>query len=118
MKHLSEDEINDLRANLEAERDSLEEEMAEHGKSTGGTWQGSSTSQGAEADPTDAADNIEELATNIPLVGEFAGRKQEIDRALAKMDKGTYGICDVCKEPIPLDRLEANPAAATCVEHA
>lgn len=118
MKHLSEDELNDLRANLEAERDALEEELAEHGKSVKGDWQGSSTSAGEEADPTDAADNIEELATNIPLVEELEKRHKEIGKALAKMDKGTYGLCDVCKAEIPMDRLEANPAATTCVEHA
>lgn len=118
MKHLSEEELDDLRANLAAEKDSLEEEMAEHGKSTGGSWQGSSESEGAEADATDAADNIETLATNVPLVGALQRRFQEVNKAIAKMDKGTYGICDVCKAEIPLDRLKANPAASTCIEHA
>ena len=118
MKHLSEDELNDLRANLEAERDALEEELAEHGKSVAGNWQGTSTSDGVEPDPNDAADNIEELATNVPLVGELEKRHKDIDKALTKMDKGTYGLCDVCKAEIPMDRLEANPAATTCVAHA
>ncbi|OGG79139.1 hypothetical protein A3A39_00770 [Candidatus Kaiserbacteria bacterium RIFCSPLOWO2_01_FULL_54_13] len=118
MSHLSEDELSDLRANLEAERDSLDEELAEHGRKVGKGWQGASESVGEEADPNDAADNIEELSTNVPLVGELEKRHKEIDKALEKMDKGTYGTCDVCKEPIDMDRLEANPAAATCVAHA
>ena len=41
----------------------------------------------------------------------------EIDAALEKMEKGTYGICEVCNKPIEEDRLEANPAAKTCKEH-
>jgi DnaK suppressor protein len=118
MSHLSESELEDLRANLEAERDSLDEELAEHGRKVGKDWQGTSESGGEEADPTDAADNIEELAINVPLVEELEKRHKEIDSALEKMDKGTYGHCDVCKEPIDIDRLEANPAAATCVTHA
>ncbi|MBI4079990.1 TraR/DksA C4-type zinc finger protein [Candidatus Kaiserbacteria bacterium] len=115
---LSEDQLSDLRATLEAERDSLDEELAAHGRKVGGNWAGSTGSQGEESDPNDAADNIESLAANVPLVEELEGRRREIDKALEKMDKGTYGVCDVCKKPIDFDRLEANPAAATCVEHA
>lgn len=121
MEHPTSDELNDLRALLEAERDSLSEELAEHGKKEPGTgdWQGTSSGlEGTEADPTDAADQIEELVTNIPLVEELESRKKEIDAALMRMESGTYGVCEKCGEPIPLDRLEANPAARTCVTHA
>lgn len=118
MNHLSEDEVNDLRANLDAERDSLDEELAVHGKNVSGDWEGKSSSKGEEPDPNDAADNIEELATNVPLVEELESRLKEIKKALDKMDEGTYGVCETCGESIPLDRLEANPAATTCINHA
>jgi DnaK suppressor protein len=39
----------------------------------------------------------------------------EIDRALAKIDAGTYGLCEQCHRPIPEARLEALPHAALCV---
>ena len=117
MDPLSEEQIEVLRGALEAEKDSLEEEMAEHGKVVGGNWQGSSESEGEEADPTDAADNIEELVTNVPLVEELEKRYREIMEALGRMKKGLYGKCEVCGEEIPFDRLEANPAARTCVNH-
>ena len=116
---ITEDELNDLRANLEAERDSLDEELAEHGKASGTSWQGNSSGlTGEEADPNDAADQIEELVTNVPLVDELVRRQRDIKAALERMDSGSYGLCEVCKKPIPLDRLEANPAARTCVAHA
>ncbi|MEO6652578.1 MAG: TraR/DksA C4-type zinc finger protein [Ilumatobacteraceae bacterium] len=38
-----------------------------------------------------------------------------VDRALARLDDGEYGICQVCGEPIPEPRLEAIPWAETCV---
>lgn len=110
--------MDDLRANLEAECDSLEEELAEHGRKVSRDWQGTSGSEGQEPDPTDSADNIEELSTNIPLVEELEARYKEVGKALGKIDKGAYGICEVCQKEIPFDRLEANPAASTCVEHA
>lgn len=40
---------------------------------------------------------------------------EEIDRALEKIDAGTYGICERCGEPIPKERLKAVPQAALCV---
>ena len=39
-----------------------------------------------------------------------------IDRALAKLDEGSYGICDSCKGPIADDRLRAVPSAALCID--
>jgi DnaK suppressor protein len=39
----------------------------------------------------------------------------EIDAALARMAAGSYGTCQGCGVPIPVERLEAMPAAACCV---
>jgi len=40
---------------------------------------------------------------------------EEIDRALTRIANGNYGRCEVCKKPIPVARLEALPASATCL---
>jgi len=42
----------------------------------------------------------------------------QVKKALAKFKIGTYGICEVCKNPIDKARLKAYPEATTCVEHA
>lgn len=39
-----------------------------------------------------------------------------IERALDRIDRGTYGVCDRCGAPIPLERLEAIPEASACVD--
>lgn len=39
-----------------------------------------------------------------------------IDHALARIDEGTYGICEVSGEPISYERLEAKPWARTTIE--
>ena len=39
----------------------------------------------------------------------------EIDAAFARLDAGTYGICERCGEPIGAGRLEARPVARTCI---
>ena len=41
---------------------------------------------------------------------------QQIDDAIERLDAGTYGICASCKNPIPVERLEARPFAELCVK--
>ena len=40
---------------------------------------------------------------------------QRIANALKRMDKGTYGLCGKCKQPIAQDRLEVSPDVVLCV---
>ncbi len=42
--------------------------------------------------------------------------RAEVERALARVDAGTYGACVGCGRPIPPARLEARPMATMCVE--
>ncbi len=121
MNHLKQSDLEDLRGALEAEKDSLEEELASYGRVQGdtGDWQGAAVGfEGQESDPIDAADQIEELVTNVPLVEKLEEHHKAIEDALEKMESGTYGVCEECGEEIPFDRLEANPSARTCVAHA
>jgi len=47
--------------------------------------------------------------------GQLHNLTLEIDRALAKLEDGSYGICDACGGPIAEERLEALPWATLCV---
>lgn len=115
MEHLSSEEQEELRAALYAEKDSLEEELASYGKKVGGDWQGAASGfESEEADDIDAADKMEELAVNVPLVEELESRHKEITSALKRMEDGTYGITE-SGDPIDVKRLRANPAATTLV---
>jgi|SRR5579883_1962733 len=40
---------------------------------------------------------------------------KKIDHALAKIDDGTFGICEECDEPISVKRLEARPETTLCI---
>ncbi len=121
MNALTKQQLESLRGLLEAECDSLEEGLVGHGRvqGEGGDWQGNSSGlSGIEADPTDVADQIEELVTNVPLVEELEARHRDVVSAIERIEAGTYGMCEVSKEHIPFARLEANPAARTCIKHA
>jgi RNA polymerase-binding transcription factor len=41
---------------------------------------------------------------------------ERVERALAKLDEGTYGTCDTCGGPIAPKRLEAMPDSTLCLE--
>jgi RNA polymerase-binding transcription factor DksA len=61
-----------------------------------------------------AVERITDVATQESLLAKLA----ETDRALAKLDEGTYGRCDVCGGEIGAERLEFRPHATRCVQHA
>ena len=42
---------------------------------------------------------------------------KQIDRALGRIDDGSYGTCEVCAKEIPAERLEARPWATLCIDH-
>lgn len=52
------------------------------------------------------------------LITQAEQHLAEIDAALARIEEGTYGRCEVCGEEIPEGRLRARPAARTCIAHA
>lgn len=70
------------------------------------------------ADPNDFADSIEEYEQNTAILKELEIELNNVKKALKKIEDGTYGTCEVSGEPIEKERLEAYPAASTCMKHA
>jgi DnaK suppressor protein len=53
--------------------------------------------------------------TDISVGQSLEASLHRIDRALARLDDGTYGTCESCGRPIPEKRLEAMPDSVHCV---
>ncbi len=53
--------------------------------------------------------------TEIGVGTSLEAGLERTERALAKLDEGTYGECDVCHQPIAEKRLAAMPDVVTCV---
>lgn len=53
---------------------------------------------------------------SLEVTSKEYGLLRQIDRALAKIDEGTYGVCDITEEEIPIARLEAIPYATMTVK--
>ncbi len=40
----------------------------------------------------------------------------QVDRALSRMKRGVYGLCEICQKKIPIARLNALPFSTTCIQ--
>jgi DnaK suppressor protein len=101
----------DVAARLRAKRDELDEQMAtlevrpdDQGAISFGKRVGEGTSM--------AVDRLSQVAVHDGLQATRA----DVERALAKLEEGSYGTCDACGRPIAPARLEALPWAVLCVE--
>ena len=56
-----------------------------------------------------------ERITQVAAHEQLLRQAEEVERALAKLDEGTYGECDACGAAIPDGRLEIHPWAVLCV---
>jgi DnaK suppressor protein len=70
------------------------------------------------ADFGDAAELLSEEAEDQAIADDLRQRLGAIDRALARLEAGTYGRSVLSNKPIPDERLEADPAAELTVEEA
>jgi len=67
-------------------------------------------------DKTDeSVQEIDEYTTNIATEKVLESSLRDIDNALDRIAKGTYGICKYCKKEIGEKRLMARPVANTCI---
>ena len=71
----------------------------------------------AEADPNEVADKMEEYETDAAVLKEVETRFNLVKMALDKIEAGTYGFDEIDGDPIPEERLKANPAARTKIEN-
>lgn len=67
--------------------------------------------------PADLASELFERGKDLVLLDVAEKELEEINKALHAIEEGTYGICRICSEDIPLERLKALPTADTCIHH-
>ena len=106
---------------LEKERGNLQDELstiARKNPDRPDSWDATSGDIEVDnADDNEVADKMEELEENNLIVEQLEQQLKEVDIAMAKIEKNVYGVCEISGETIEKDRLEANPAARTCIKH-
>lgn len=105
---------------LEGEKAKLEGEMGDIGRrnpAVQNDWESVPTETGTEADLADQADVVISNEGNSAILADLEARYDTVLSALGRIEKGTYGVCEVCGGTIEEVRLSADPAATTCIEH-
>ena len=97
-----EDEVRRLRAELDLAEHDIDDMLRDAG-------------DGAGDDPADAGSKTFEREHEMSLANNTRDMLTQAERALARIDNGTYGICENCGNPIGKARLQVFPRATLCM---
>ncbi len=97
--------IEAIRTALEADKASIERQLAEYGA-------GDVLVDEGFADSAQATAERSEL---LSLVEQLKSTHDEVEAALDRIERGAYGRCEACGGDIAIERLEAIPTARLCV---
>jgi DnaK suppressor protein len=117
-QHLTPDELAELHGLLEAKRTRLRSQLADLARAEGADTppEDEPLTDAPEDTEGDSVD-LQEQDTDRALGADLREALAEVEYALSKFDKGTYGLCEVCGRPIPLARLRVLPEARYDVQH-
>jgi DnaK suppressor protein len=108
--------VKKFKAQLVSERDRLERVIADHEREL---EEARMTETSAERSPdpgsAEAGSMNFEYEKELSLGQNTVDLLRKVERALARIGDGTYGVCESCGQPIPVARLEVLPYATECV---
>lgn len=104
--------IERMRSALMEQRTQLRREITEQGADP----DGNDVSFVDDAGFSDRSHSTQERSRVIAVVEALRSNLVEVDRALGRIDAGTYGSCERCGKPIDPARLEARPEAVLCID--
>ena len=108
--------LQQLKQTLEGKKSSIEKELKKFAKKDSklkGDWN-SLFPKFDGGNIEEAADEVEEYSTRLPVEFSLETKLRDIETALEKIKKEKYGACENCGKPIPMARLKIYPEARTC----
>ncbi len=106
-------ELAEVRTELEREREILFGEIADADAQLAELLR--DAGEGSGDDQADAGSRTFEREQEISLAANAVDMLEQVDRARRRMDRGTYGVCESCGQPIGKFRLMAFPRATLCL---
>jgi DnaK suppressor protein len=102
--------LEEERTRLQGIRDGLQREQDEGSSETGGEL------SSFDQHPGDSGTETFEMEKTVSLLEQVDDELAEVEAAVQRLERGTYGTCQACGRPIGDARLEAMPATRFCVE--
>lgn len=109
---LTKNQVQDFKKHLEELREQLMASLRTNAAEVKRPDEATGYSQHQADQGTDDIDRL----IGLQVAGQEWKLLKQIDYALKKIDDGTYGVCEISGEPIPLPRLKAMPYATTTVK--
>ena len=102
--------LEEERIRLQGIREGIQREQDEATSGAGGEL------SSVDQHPGDSGTETFEMEKNVSLLEQVDDELLEVEAAVQRLERGTYGSCQVCSRPIGDERLEALPATRFCVE--
>jgi DnaK suppressor protein len=108
-----------FRKRLEEEKERLEEQIEDYERDLEeARLTESSSDRSPDPGNAEASSMKLEYAKELSIEQNTLDLLSKVNHALERVDGGTYGICEVCGNPIPVERLDVLPYSTLCVEDA
>lgn len=108
------EEVTEARTLLTSETMRLRSELEASGAALAGLMRDSG--DGAGDDEADTGTKNITREHELSLAANAQEMLEQTERALARLEAGTYGLCEICGKPIGKARMQAFPRATLCVE--
>jgi DnaK suppressor protein len=116
---LTKNEVAELHTRLVGERDELQAQLATLEEDTFAVTQSDMSGDvGLDDESADAGTATFEREKDLSIENNVRDLLQKIERALKRVEAGTYGICDRCGKPIEKARIKALPYVDLCIKDA
>jgi DnaK suppressor protein len=116
-RKLAKTTLDRFRKRLEDERERLEEQIADYERVLEeARLTESSSDRSPDPGNAEASSMKLEYAKELSIEQNTLDLLSKANRALERIDAGTYGICESCGKSIPIERLEVLPYSTLCVE--
>ncbi len=112
---VSEDQVNRVRERLEKQLDDTRNDIQEIDDQVRAFGADHESAEGVDNHLGDDSDIVYEQERLLTVREELMNRRQRIEHALRKMDKGSWGVCENCGQPINPERLDALPFVTLCI---
>jgi DnaK suppressor protein len=108
-------DLEQFRRRLEEMRASFSKEIADLQEQVENVDQ--TEGYGVKNHPAEDATELFDRQRSLAIQNEVERELRQVEHALRRIEAGQYGICEVGGEVIPVERLEARPAATLCIVH-
>jgi DnaK suppressor protein len=116
-RKLAKTTLDRFRKRLEEEKERLEDQIADYERVLEeARLTESSSDRSPDPGNAEASSMKLEYAKELSIEQNTLDLLSKANRALERIDAGTYGICESCGKAIPIERLEALPYSTLCVE--